>query len=378
MARQQGQMVGTYGTGSLTETAPGSGVWRYRYRLDGKQLRATFGSKAEPLTRKQAERAVRNLEPTAPAAAAAAASSGGPTFGDVLTEWLDYGRTKQGKRWAPRTADENRSQVENRIRPALGEIRLADLSADHLERQYAAWTDVDGLSDNSVHRFAALISSALSFAVRRRYIAASPATVSVAPAATKSTKKIPTADEVAKLLHSGLDYGKDMGPAIALAVFTGARAGEVAALRWADVDLKHGRIRIDKAATEVDGKVSIKSTKTGDERTARVEGRNLAVLQEVLGKAGPADTYVIDGGTEPVNPGVLSDRFVCVRGAAHVRGATFHQLRKFYVTQLLAAGVPAHAVALTVGWKSTRMIDTYATATKSGVDAAAAVDLLPA
>ena len=50
MARQQGQKVGTYGTGSLTETPPGSGVWRYRYRLDGRQLRATFGSKAEPLT----------------------------------------------------------------------------------------------------------------------------------------------------------------------------------------------------------------------------------------------------------------------------------------------------------------------------------------
>jgi hypothetical protein len=99
-------------------------------------------------------------------------ASGGPTFGTVLTEWLDYGRTQQGKRWAPRTADDNRSQVENRIRPALSEIPLADLSADHLERQYAVWTDVDGLSDNSVHRFAALISSALSFAVRRRYIAA--------------------------------------------------------------------------------------------------------------------------------------------------------------------------------------------------------------
>ncbi len=40
----------TYGSGSLTESAPGSGVWRYRYRVDGKQMRATFGSKAEPLS----------------------------------------------------------------------------------------------------------------------------------------------------------------------------------------------------------------------------------------------------------------------------------------------------------------------------------------
>jgi integrase len=90
------------------------------------------------------------------------------------------------------------------------------------------------------------------------------------------------------------------------------------------------------------------------------------VLREVLGKPGKADTYVIDGGTEPVNPGVISDRFVKVRGLAKVRNIGFHSFRKYYVTSLLSAGVPAHAVALTVGWKSTRMIDTYAGATKSG------------
>ena len=77
---------------------------------------------------------MHNLEPVEPTATR---SSDEPTFGTAQTEWLDYGRTQQGKRWAPRTADENRSQVENRIRPELGEIRLADLSADHLERQFA-------------------------------------------------------------------------------------------------------------------------------------------------------------------------------------------------------------------------------------------------
>jgi len=361
-----------YGTGSLTETAPGSGVWRYRYRIDGKQQRQTFGSKANPLTRKQAERAVRNLEPVTPAAAAA--SSDGPTFGAVLTEWIEHGRTARGTKWAPATADSNARQVEVRIRPALGDIPIADLTARHLDAQYRAWS-AEGLSDNSVHRFAALISSALSLAVRHDYIDLSPAAKAIAPAATKSTKKVPTPDEVAKLLHAAEDYGHDMAPAIAIAALTGARAGEVCALRWADVDLKHGRIRIDKAATEVGGVVSIKSTKTGDERIARIEGRNLAVLQAVC-QPGPADTYVIDGGTEPVNPGVLSDRFVSVRGAAHVRGVTFHALRKYIATQWHLAGVPDRVIADSIGWKGTRMLDVYVGSTHSGADAAAAVELL--
>ena len=104
----------------------------------------------------------------------------------------------------------------------------------------------------------------------------------MAPAATKSTKKIPTAEEVAKLLQAAESYGKDMAPAIAIAALTGARAGEVCALRWCDIDLKRGRVIIDKSATEVGGVVSIKGTKTGDERVARIEGRNLLCCKRCL------------------------------------------------------------------------------------------------
>jgi integrase len=347
-------------------------VWRYRYRVDGRQLRKTFGTKAEPLSRKQAERAVRNMEPATPAPAV----KDGRTFGDVLTEWLDYGRTTQGKHWAPRTADDNRRQVETRIRPALGDIRLPDLTPLRLEQLYEEWTD-EGLSDNTAHRYAAVISSALSLAVRREYIEVSPAARAVAPAATKSTKKIPNADEVGRLLIAAAEYGKDMAPAIALAALTGARAGEVCALRWADIDLKRGRVLVNKSAYEVGGKVGIKHTKTEEQHVARIEGGNLVGLQAVLGKPGDPDTYVIGGETEPVNPGVISDRFVSVRGAAHIRNVTFHQLRKYIATTWHQAGVPGRAIADMIGWKSTRMLDVYVGATESGYDAAAAVELLP-
>ena len=121
--------------------------------------------------------------------------------------------------------------------------------------------------------------------------------------------------------------------------------------------------------------MSIKGTKTGDERTAKIKDRNLAVLQTVC-QSGPADTYVIDGGTEPVNPGVRIDRFVCVRGAAHVRGVTFHSLRKYIATRWHLAGVPDRVIADSIGWKSTRMLDVYVRSTHSGADAAAAVELL--
>jgi integrase len=104
----------------------------------------------------------------------------------------------------------------------------------------------------------------------------------VAPAQQRSTARVRTADEVAKLLRAAEDFCKSMAPAIAIAALTGARAGEIAGLRWSDIDLDCGTVTIDKAATEVGGRVTIKSTKTDEDHIARGGGRNLMLLQSVL------------------------------------------------------------------------------------------------
>ena len=55
-----------------------------------------------------------------------------------------------------------------------------------------------------------------------------------------------------------------MVSAIWLAYTTGAREGEIAALRWSDVDLDHGRLRVERAIGEADGAMYEKDTKAGD------------------------------------------------------------------------------------------------------------------
>ena len=221
---------------------------------------------------------------------------------------------------------------------------------------------LEGLSDNTVHRFAAPISlGAVLRSAPTTTSKASPATVAVAPAATKSTKKIPTADEVAKLLRAAEDYGHDMGPAIAVAALTGARAGKVSAPRWAHVDLKRGTSSASTSRRPRSAaRVSIKGTKTGDERTAKVEGRNLAVLPAV----GPAGTgrHVRDrwrvGAGEPwravrsvrVHPSRCARPWCDVPLAAQVPSP-----RRWHL-----AGIPGpRGIADSIGWKSTRMLDVY-------------------
>jgi hypothetical protein len=101
---------------------PVVGVWRYRYYVDGDRRPATLGTKSAPLTRKQAERAARNVEPDEKQQLHLHLSKV-RRFGDLLTDWVDYGRTRTGKSWAARTAFDNRQQVNTRIIPALGSFR---------------------------------------------------------------------------------------------------------------------------------------------------------------------------------------------------------------------------------------------------------------
>jgi integrase len=127
----------------------------------------------------------------------------------------------------------------------------------------------------------------------------------------------------------------------------------------------------------VDGETTIKSTKTGEEYTVTLTGRNLETLRRALGTPGAADTYVIGGGTSPIDPGTITDRFTAVRGAAHVRGVTMTGLRHYWATSMLQAGVPMHTVAKVGRWSSTRMLEqVYGHSTAAGEDLAKAVELV--
>ncbi len=358
------------GDGQLFERPGSKGVWCLRY-VDkaGRRVQKTYrGSRAAAAAEL---RRLLGQDPRPPPTEAKR------TFGDLLDEWLAFGRDKQGRPWAPRTLAENRRQVDVRIKPELGATLLTDLGPRDLESAYERWAKV-GLSDSSIHKLAALIGSALNLAVRRDYIDHSPAGRAVAPAQPKSSKAPPTRDEVVKLLEAALGFGHDMPAAIALAALTGARQGEIAALQWGDIDLQEGTVRVERQATYVDRHVVIGPTKNDATPTTYLSDRDLTVLREMVANPGDPDTYLIDGGTEPIKPGTIGDRFKKVRDLAGIReSVTFHGLRSYWATSMLAAGVPLHDVAAD-RWASVRMLhDVYGHARHDAAKRMAEVDLLP-
>ena len=375
-----------YGGGSMTERA--DGVWRLRVMTSRGQVERSFrgGQTA-------ARRALNELasEQPAPSGLTASGDMTEQTFGQLLDKWTDH---LEARGRAPKTLAENRREIETRIRPRLGTIAVTELSAEHLDDAYSAWLK-EGLSASSVHRHAAVISAALTQGVKWGWLDLNPAQRASAPAPTTTRKLVtPGPDQVVKLIHAAEESDPVMATAIALAFITGGRRGELTALRWSDIDLDAGIVRIERSLTQIGTELSEKSTKTGRGRHVALDERAVALLlrhrawQLDLSRRAEsplvADPYVLSdnaNGARPIEPSKITDRFVSVRGKAHIRGVRFHDLRHAHVTKLLGAGVDATTVAARVGHASTRMtLDRYAHALPAGDVAAAAIigAMLPA
>jgi integrase len=197
---------------------------------------------------------------------------------------------------------------------------------------------------------------------------------------------------------------------VALAALTGARRGELVALRWSDIDLDAGTVRIARSLTVAGGEHHVGSTKTHASRVLALDPAAVAVLKHrwaemedlAIRAESPlvTDPFVLSynaNGAIPANPDTFTHRFAALCDAMeepalkrlwkkHPRAkradlATkdrwpyrFHDLRHFSVTTLIAAGVDVRTVAERHGHaRATMTLDRYAHALPERDRAAAAL-----
>jgi integrase len=154
-----------------------------------------------------------------------------------------------------------------------------------------------------------------------------------------------------------------MAVLIMLAALTGARRGELCALRWTDVDLEAGRLLISRSLAEVDGRIVEKDTKSHQDRTLALGQAGVELLTahraQVLARAAEAeadvgpDAYVFSpnfDGAIPVPPSRVTGFFTRLRNDLELPEVHLHTLRHFMATQLAARGdVSARTLAGRLG-----------------------------
>ena len=172
------------------------------------------------------------------------------TVGQLSDKWLEFSETNQRQRL--RAIYENRAKIEKRLRPRLGHLRLDRLKPDVIDAAYGDWL-AEGLSPATVSEYHAILSAALRQAVKWDWIDRDPTDRATPPSVVRREMVVPTSEQFMKLVSAAEKFDPVLASAIALAALTGMRRGELVALRWSDIDLVKGRVKVSKSLTVAGG-----------------------------------------------------------------------------------------------------------------------------
>lgn len=142
-----------------------------------------------------------------------------------------------------------------------------------------------------------------------------------------------------------------------LAAFTGARGGELCALRWDDVDWSGGSIMIKRSLTRSGTETATKTGRKG-QRRVELDDDTLGSLKAHHEAAGGPWIFPRPDG-HPMRPDGAAKR---LQRLCRITGVDVspHDLRHFAVTQWLAIGVPIPDVAALIGDNPKTVMQTYA------------------
>lgn len=280
------------------------------------------------------------------------------TVSQLLDRWLEL----VGGTLSPTTLRTYQGYINRRIRPALGQRRLEKLGTDDLDAFYKALSD-EGLAPASVRQVHAILRRALNQGVRWGWITTNPALLTTKPPNRRRQRPAPTPVEVLALVAAG---GPSFSAMFRLAAATGARRGELCALRWPDVDLERGSVDIARAVISAPGRWIEKGTKTHASRRNALDPETVAVLadwrascEKRAAEAGvelTAEAFVFSpafDGSRPWSPDRVSHAFIEARDALGLVGVRLHDLRHAHGTALIGAGIDVRAVANRLGHAQT-------------------------
>jgi integrase len=305
------------------------------------------------------------------------------TLGEWLTEWFDVAKTAL----RPGTVDRYQSILDRRLTTAaVGKMPLQKLRPSHLEAYYAAQT-VSGSTLSLDH---AILHSALAKAVRDGLVA-----TNVAGSLGKSKPRAQgnksdearkhawSAREAAAFLDAAKATGAQSAAFYATALDTGMRKGELGGVRWANVDLDAGKVRVVEQLHKTGAAPEWGPTKTGKPRTIDIDRDTVVLLREhkrvqaelkMRNRASYADHGLVfakewtdvrrRGETlgQPLQLNNLGQReYARLIKVATVRRIKFHGLRHTCATLLLQAGTPVHVVSERLGHSKVAMtMEVYA------------------
>ena len=268
---------------------------------------------------------------------------------------------------SPVTYEKYRRTLERLILPQLGHLKLNAVKPIHIQnfikdlsQTECVYTMRNGVqrksnktpSASTVKRYLAIIQSIFAQAVKLDLIQTNPAKAEklTIPKAAKAKIEIFTKQETAQMLECLENEPLQYQVLIHLAIMTGARRGELAALKFSDIDINSQKITIERAAIKIPSQpIQIKPPKDFEVRAVTIPQYLIDMIQELKAEKLHEAQMIGDMWTEgdwiftqwngeimnPMTPTKWFSKFLEKYGLPHRK---FHSLRHTSATLLLYGG----------------------------------------
>jgi integrase len=273
------------------------------------------------------------------------------TVGQFLDRWLEHIKSQV----SPRTYERYGELVTKNLKPLLGAVLLTKLRPMQISDAYGKALSSGrrdgkgGLSPSTVRYLHVILKSAMGQAVRWQMLARNPVDAVDPPKIERSAMNTYDLAQTADLIDA--TRGTRMTITVMLAVLCGLRRGEIAALRWRNINLGAAQLAVTESAEQTKAGVRYKQPKSGKGRTvalsARVvnelRSRRVQQAQELLMLGIPLadDAFVVaqaDG--QPLQPRSITRQWLSLlsknKALPRIR---FHDLRHAHATHMLSSGV---------------------------------------
>jgi len=276
------------------------------------------------------------------------------TVGQFLTGWIADKRASA----RPGTVRGYESKLRLHILPAVGTIALAKLTPQRLQSFFNEKL-ASGLAPQTVHHLRAILRAALADAVKWGLVGRNAADLVDPPRIPHEEFRPLTPAEAQALLDAVTGDRLEALYSVALAL--GLRQGEALGLRWQDVDLEAGTLRVSHSLQRFGKAFQLVEPKTARSRrtlalpaiaAAALRAHRTKQLEERLA-AGPlweehGLVFTRRNGM-PLHGSNVTREFQRMLERANLRRLRFHDMRHACASLLIAQGVHPRVVMETLG-----------------------------
>ena len=265
-----------------------------------------------------------------------------------------------------KTVERYRQLITNQIKPHLGAMPVQKIKAVHLNTLYATLLQSGGieggpLATQTVGHVHRLLRRMLGHAAQWGVIASNPAALVSPPRVAQGEIEIIREDEIKIVLAALRGRNLPLYTIATVALATGMRRGELLALRWKDLDLDGGKLRVEQSLEQTRAGLRFKSPKTKHGRRsitippavvadlrAHWKASQEQRLALGLGRSAPDDLVFTMWDGSPRKPNALTNDWLRA-SAVTGRRINLHALRHTHASSLIAAGVDILTISRRLG-----------------------------